>query len=98
MDGTKGKITIFAIFTNVAAWKGTSGINVREQDHIIELMKHTKTSIMVAFGSPYILRYFNKADVLIAAYDTTEKTQHAVFKCLKGERPFKGRLPVNIDE
>jgi beta-glucosidase-like glycosyl hydrolase len=87
---------IFLIFTNISAGKGTSGIDDREKEQICRLIKKAKNSILISFGSPYVLRFFNDADVLIAAYEATEQAQRAVIKCLKGELGFKGRLPVKI--
>jgi len=88
---------LFAIFTRVAAWKGTSGIDDTEMARISELMKIAETSIVISFGCPYVVRYFKGADTLVAAYDATEQAQNAVIKCLQGEMNFQGRLPVKID-
>jgi beta-glucosidase-like glycosyl hydrolase len=90
------QVVIFAIFTSIAAWKGTSGIDDMERKQISELIEMAKTSIVISFGCPYVLRHFKKADVLVAAYETTEQAQRAVVKCLQGEMDFKGRLPVKI--
>lgn len=91
------KIGIFCIFTTVKAWKGTSGINENLRNKIRELIKKTKRSVIISFGSPYILSYFKEADSLIAAYDSTEEAQYAVIKYLKGLLECKGRIPVAID-
>jgi len=88
---------LFAIFTSVAAWKGSAGIDEEQRNQIVELVKMAKTSIVISFGCPYVLRYFKKADILIAAYEATEQTQMSVIKCLQGEIEFKGRLPVQIN-
>ena len=91
------RIALFAIFTSVAAWKGTSGMDDAERKMISELMKIAETSIVISFGCPYVLRYFKEADILIAAYEATEQTQKAVIKCLQGGMDFQGRLPVHIN-
>lgn len=88
---------IFTIFTSVTAWKGSSGIDNKEKHHIIELIKKVKNSIVISFGSPYVLSRFKEADVLIAAYEATEQAQKAVIKCLRGEMNFRGRLPVDLN-
>jgi len=93
--GAKGKV-VFAIFTSISAGRGTSGIDDKEREQVYRLMKKAKNSIVISFGCPYVLRFFRDADVLIAAYETTEQAQKAVIKCLKGELGFKGRLPVKI--
>ena len=92
----KPELLIIAIFTSIAAWKGSSGISNEEKRRIIELIKQAKSSIIISFGSPYVLRHFEEADALIAAYEPSEQAQAAVMKCLKGEIEFQGKLPVKI--
>ena len=88
---------VFALFTSVAAWKGSSGIDDGESHHIIDLIRKAKKSIVISFGSPYVLSRFKEADVLIAAYEATEQAQKAVIKCLRGKMNFRGRLPVDLN-
>jgi beta-glucosidase-like glycosyl hydrolase len=90
------ELLIIAIFTSVAAWKGSSGISDEEKNRIDELIRKSKKSIVISFGSPYVLRHFKQADVLIAAYEPSEQAQMAVMKCLKGEIEFSGKLPVTL--
>ena len=89
-------VCIFAIFTDIAAWKGSSGIGENEKKGIRELMSKAPHSMVISFGSPYVLRHFPEADVLIAAYEAAEQTQTAVVRCLEGQTEFRGRLPVEI--
>jgi len=91
------EIMVFALFTSVAAWKGSSGIDDGESHHIIDLIRKAKNSIVISFGSPYVLSRFKEADMLIAAYEATEQAQKAVIKCLRGEMNFRGRLPVDLN-
>jgi hypothetical protein len=89
-------VIVFAVFTSVAAWKGSSGIPENEIALIKQLARRAKHSLILSFGSPYVLRYFKEADVLVAAYDVTEQAQKAVIKCLEGRSRFHGRLPVSL--
>jgi beta-N-acetylhexosaminidase len=89
-------VIVFAVFTSVAAWKGSSGISEDEIPLIKQLARRAKHSLVLSFGSPYVLRYFKEADVLIAAYEGTEQAQHAVVKCLEGRSGFSGKLPVTF--
>ena len=89
-------ICIFAVFTNIAAWKGSSGINDDEKKRIQELIRKARHSIVISFGSPYVLRHFPEADVLIAAYEPAEQAQTAVVNCLDGLMDFKGKLPIDL--
>jgi len=90
------KAVIVALFTRIAAWEGNAGIRVEEINIIRDLIKRAGISIVISFGNPYVLRHFMEADVLIAAYDTTEQAQSSVIKCLKGEIAFQGHLPVEL--
>lgn len=87
---------VFAIFTNVTAWKGSSGITDEEKKRIKYLIRKANRSIVISFGSPYVLRHFPEADILIAAYEATEMAQNAIIKCLKGSMDMRGRLPVGL--
>jgi beta-N-acetylhexosaminidase len=95
--GFSDNISVLVIFTSVSAWKGSSGIAESEKDRIKKLIKEARHSIVISFGSPYILRYFNDADILIAAYEPTEQAQKAVMERLEGKAEFKGTLPVKLD-
>lgn len=95
--GFLDNISVFAIFTGVSAWKGSSGISESEKDRIKKLIKETRHSIVISFGSPYILKHFRDADILIAAYEPTEQAQKAVMDRLEGKAEFKGTLPVKLD-
>jgi beta-glucosidase-like glycosyl hydrolase len=89
---------IFALFSSVAAWRGSSGIAGKDKEKIAGLIKQARKAIVISFGSPYVLRYFGEADILIAAFEATDQAQEAVLRCLKGERDFKGRLPVKLNK
>lgn len=91
-----GGTMIIAIFSEVAAWRGSSGTDDKVVEQVIEMIRKASTSIVISFGSPYILRHFNEADVLIAAYEANVRTQEAVIRCLKSQLPFKGWLPVRL--
>ncbi len=96
LGGLKDKVAIIPLFSEVAAWRGSSGIDDEEREWVIKLIKQAKGSIVISFGSPYVLRYFREADVLIAAYEASEQAQEAVIQCLKGEKDFKGHMPVGL--
>jgi beta-N-acetylhexosaminidase len=97
-DFANPDIVLIALFTSIAAWRGSSGIRDEERIKLTGLLSKARRSIIVSFGSPYVLRYFKDADVLIAAYDSTVQAQEAVLKCLRGAIPFTGRLPILIPE
>jgi hypothetical protein len=59
-------------------------------------MKSAKHSIVISFGSPYVLGHFKEADMLVAAYDTSRQAQDSVISCLKSDIGFEGSLPVQL--
>ncbi len=99
------KLAICAVFSSVSAWKGNSGVDREELGKINSIIGMSENSIVISFGSPYVLRYFSKADILIAAYEATEQAQIAVVKGLIGEIGgeiggkigFKGQIPVKLE-
>ncbi|MBI4682409.1 MAG: hypothetical protein HY757_04825 [Nitrospirae bacterium] len=94
---TLREVLIVALFTKIAAWEGSSGIRDEEINIIRDIIKKSRHSIVISFGSPYVLRHFMEAGALIAAYDTTLQAQSSVVKCLRGEAVFQGRLPVDLN-
>jgi beta-glucosidase-like glycosyl hydrolase len=92
----KGRIVLILIYTSVAAWKGSSGIDDDEKRRINNIIGDSAYSLVVSFGSPYILRHFSDADVLIAAYDSTKEAESAVIRCMCGQIEFQGCLPVTM--
>jgi beta-glucosidase-like glycosyl hydrolase len=95
--GALNRTVIVCLFTRIAAWEGSSGIAANEIQRIKSITSKSTTSIVISFGSPYVLRHFREADVLIAAYDSDTQAQKAVLKLLTGETGFKGSLPVALD-
>lgn len=91
------EIVVVAVFTSVAAWKGSSAIHQEEISGIRRLSGRANHSVVISFGSPYVLRHFSDADVLIAAYDASQEAQQAAVRCLEGRSKFYGRLPVRFD-
>ena len=87
---------VIAIFTSVAAWHGTSGISDVERNRLNALIRTARRSVVISFGSPYVLRYFDDADALVAAYEPSIQAQQAALNCLYGKAPFTGKLPVNL--
>ncbi len=87
---------LVAIYTSISAWKGSSGIPQSEIDTIREFISKASRSVVVSFGSPYLLGQFKEADVLIAAYEASKQAGIAVLKCLKGQLGYEGRLPVDV--
>lgn len=51
--------------------------------------------VLVVFGNPYSLKFFEKIPQLICAYEDDPLVQDVVAQMLFGAIPFQGRLPVS---
>lgn len=87
---------IVAIFTSIAAWKGSAGLRHDEKQKISKIISGARKSIVLSFGNPYVLRYFRGSDVLIAAYEATDQAQRTVVKWLKESGSLGGKIPVRL--
>ncbi|MCX7913026.1 MAG: glycoside hydrolase family 3 protein [Thermodesulfovibrionales bacterium] len=93
---TDGEVTIVAINSNISAWKGNSGIDREDIAEIKRIVEKSSNSIIISFGNPYILKHFKDADVLIAAYESSDEAQKSVIKGLLGDISFSGKIPISI--
>ncbi|MCB0661482.1 MAG: serine hydrolase [Saprospiraceae bacterium] len=62
-------------------------------DFIEKLGKETKV-VVVVFGTPYALRYFDNAAWVVEAFDDEPMVQDMVAQALFGATSFRGRLPI----
>ncbi len=69
------------------------GISETEINFIQQLAARKKI-ILVNFGSPYALKYFDNLQWVINAYDEDELAQDVAAQALFGAIPMRGRLPV----
>ena len=89
-------LTIISIFSKVSARKGHSGLSPELMDLAKQLVAKNKRSVVVSFGSPYILREFMDAEFVVAAYDPGEAMRLAACSAFMGDIVFMGELPVRI--
>ena len=57
-----------------------------------------KDVILVVFGNPYSLKFFDELDVVLAAYNEDDITQDKAAQAIFGAIPLDGRLPVTASE
>jgi beta-glucosidase-like glycosyl hydrolase len=95
-SGESGDTVVVALFTEVAAWRGSSGLKNEDIDEAKRVIRSYDKSIVVSFGSPYVLGRFPEASALIAAFDSSERAQRSVCDCLRGLKTFQGNMPVDI--
>jgi beta-N-acetylhexosaminidase len=71
------------------------GINQASLTFLKELSAKTQV-VVVIFGNPYSLKYFEGQDWVLVAYEENSSTQHLAAEILFGARPALGKLPVTI--
>jgi len=89
-------LTVLSIFSRVEAGKGRSGLSPEVLELAKKIVKQSRRSVVVSFGSPYILTGLMDADYVVAAYDPSEPMQRALTRALMGEIFFRGQLPVHL--
>lgn len=90
------QLTIISLFSKVRAGKGRSGLSPELREFALQLIARSKNTVVVSFGSPYVLKEFMAADYVVGAYDPSDAMQRALIRALFGEIFFRGELPVRI--
>jgi len=80
-DIKDSEMVVIPIFSKVSAWKGSSGLSKKSFGKIRDVLERAGTSVIISFGSPYILNSFD-ADVMIDAFDPNDFMQKAVVERL----------------
>jgi beta-N-acetylhexosaminidase len=73
------------------------GLTADEKTFLQDLSKVTKV-VLVVFGNPYSLKYFDEIPNLVCAYEEDKETQELAAEALFGGFDFKGKLPVTASE
>ncbi|MEM9917915.1 MAG: glycoside hydrolase family 3 N-terminal domain-containing protein [Bacteroidota bacterium] len=73
------------------------GIDMSQRAFIDALRKMTKV-VLVVFGNPYSLKYFDDVDWVLEAYNEDDMTQDLAAQALFGAFSVRGRLPVTASE
>lgn len=62
---------------------------------LVDALSKTNKVIVVLFGSPYAVQYFDSASSVIVAYDDKKPYQEITAQALFGAIAFRGKLPVS---
>lgn len=73
------------------------GITQSAKDFIENLRKQTKV-VLVDFGTPYSLQYFDNVNWVLEAYEEDPVAQDVAAQALFGGIPVSGKLPVTASE
>jgi beta-N-acetylhexosaminidase len=91
-----GKAAICLIYTSVGAWKKQSKVPEYYKTILRELGNLPAETILVSFGSPYVIRDFGNFDAVICAFDSLDECQTAAAEVVLGKLTATGSLPVRL--
>lgn len=87
---------VVAAFVNSAAFRGGVALLGAFPELVETLTKSSPPVVLVAMGSPYLLKAFPGIKGAVATCSTAVPAEAAAVKALWGEIGFQGRLPVSI--
>jgi beta-glucosidase-like glycosyl hydrolase len=90
----KDAVVIVAVYGTTRNHQNAYDLTPQLRAWIPPLVDAGKQVIVVHFGTPYAIKYLNKAQVVIAAYEDDPDAQIAAAEVLLGKRLPKGVLPV----
>ncbi len=86
---------ICLVYTTVGAWKKKSVLPEFFRGALNELAALPAEKALLSFGSPYVVRGFDKFDTVICAFDTMDACQTSAARVLIGDLDAKGVMPVD---
>lgn len=85
---------VCAVFTTVGAWKNQFSPPGFMRAALERLSSAYEESVLVSFGSPYVVRGLDNFEMIICAFDSLPECQSAAADVLTGAAPAVGRIPV----
>ncbi len=87
---------VVSAFVRVTSAKGTANMEGSHASLLSRLAAEGPPLVVMAFGSPYLLRQAPEIPVYLAAYGGIDSAQRAAIGALFGEFDIGGRLPVTL--
>jgi beta-N-acetylhexosaminidase len=91
-------VAIAALFVRVADRKGNVAFPDDERNFVNQMLAAGKPTVIVAFGSPYLISRFPNAKTWIAEFSTNDVAQTAAARALFGQVAFGGQFPVTVPD
>jgi beta-glucosidase-like glycosyl hydrolase/CubicO group peptidase (beta-lactamase class C family) len=89
-------LVIVALFVRVSDRKGSVGLPDDQVALARQVLSAAKPTVVLAFGSPYLIEQFPEAPVWLSAFGISDVAQVSAARALFGQIPIRGRLPVSI--
>src|SRR5712672_2759125 len=89
-------LVILALFVRVSDRKGNVDVPAEQAALADQVYKSGKPVVTLAFGSPYLIERFPRAETWLGAFGISDVAQISMARALFGEIPVRGHLPVTI--
>ncbi len=90
---SKADIAIVGLHDMSSRASNDFGISGAARRMLQQLQQKTKV-VLVVFGNPYSLKFFDEQEWVLEAYEDSPMMQHLAAEALFGARAIKGRLPI----
>ncbi len=95
----RASAVIISSFVEVLSGAKSLELSDRQEDFINTLI-HKRSSrkplIMISFGTPYLINQFPDIPSFICTYSSSESSEEAAVRLLKGQIKPEGKLPVSL--
>jgi beta-glucosidase-like glycosyl hydrolase/CubicO group peptidase (beta-lactamase class C family) len=89
-------LAIAALFVRVADRKGNVGLPDDQRAFVNQLLGTAKPTVVISFGSPYVIERFPEANTWLAEFGTNDVSQRAAVRALFGQTTVSGHIPVTV--
>lgn len=89
-------VAIAALFVRVADRKGNVGLPDDQRAFVDQMLASGKPTVVMAFGSPYLIERFPGAPTWLAEFATNDVSQRAAVRALFGQVAMQGQIPVTV--
>jgi beta-N-acetylhexosaminidase len=93
---SQSDLIVCSTLARLNAGQDAASIPESQREIVEKLSASGKPMIWVAFGSPYVLRFFPRIGTYVCTFSYSDVSQVAAAKALAGEIAITGRMPVSI--
>ncbi|MEM7008523.1 MAG: glycoside hydrolase family 3 N-terminal domain-containing protein [Thermodesulfobacteriota bacterium] len=93
---TEDSTIICLVYTTIGAWKKQSTLPSRYISSLKYIGPLNCKTILVSFGSPYVVEGLDSFDTVLCSFDILDECQKAAADVLLGKISTKAKLPVSL--
>jgi beta-N-acetylhexosaminidase len=89
-------VTVVGSYVNISSTTATAGAPRAFVDFIAQLRARDTQSVLVSFGTPYLLQEAPTAPAYMIAWGPSQASQQAAARALLGTNAISGTLPISL--